>query len=479
MSNTNTIKFYQNLTQSKTGEVIPVFFDNKPMHSKYNPTHEALNFSDSILPNTKFVMILGIGGGYHIKAIADRFSQIKILAVEYNEDDFNFVKNIDCVKNLQQNKNITFCTINNVQSTLKNLYIPAIYGDLQILIHRAWANYSTKAVEILKQRIESVIKEISADYSVQSHFGKIWQKNIFSNLLFFEKKSNLQKNGFNWNCKIDTQKTAAIIAAGPSLDTTINELKSNRASYFIISTDTAFDALVKNKVYPEIVVSIDGQNISYSHFMCEIPQTTSFIFDLCANPVAVRKCYNSGAKVLLTQSGHPLSSMAGNFIFLDSGAGTVTIAAADFARKAGFNKIKTFGADFSYSEGKPYTKGTYLEAIYNSKSDRFLCVEKQYCTLMFRTELILKDKEKRIYTTNILNSYKETFENWQKNASENIVQIKNPEKINMNCFIKKILTEKQYSFLPYIAFLRRTNPNNCDYENLLKLAQSSVLRYNR
>lgn len=80
---------------------------------------------------------------------------------------------------------------------------------------------------------------------------------------------------------------------------------------------------------------------------------------------------------------------------IESGAGTVTIAAADWAKSCGFQKLKFFGADFSYNFGKPYTKGTYLEKQFFSKSNRLISAEEKHIALMFRTELE-KYKDKKI-----------------------------------------------------------------------------------
>ncbi|MBP5450767.1 MAG: hypothetical protein J6Y16_00865, partial [Treponema sp.] len=64
--------------------------------------------------------------------------------------------------------------------------------------------------------MEETLPSISADYSVQAHFGKQWQGNIIKNL------SRVT------DCPapfIPSGKTACVIAAGPSLDRSIEELK--------------------------------------------------------------------------------------------------------------------------------------------------------------------------------------------------------------------------------------------------------------
>ena len=95
---------------------------------------------------------------------------------------------------------------------------------------------------------------------------------------------------------------------------------------------------------------------------------------------------------------------------LFSGAGTVTISALDYAIKSGFKKILIYGADFSYVGGKAYTKGTYLDTLYNSKSSRANTLEKQFDNLLFRTPLIELSKNR--CTTTVLKAYQTSLESY-------------------------------------------------------------------
>ena len=133
---------------------------------------------------------------------------------------------------------------------------------------------------------------------------------------------------------------------------------------------------MRSKIVPDAVVSIDGQNISYAHFLHQAQKNkTVFAFDLCANSIPAKKISVQKNKILFFESGHPLSVLASrfngtNFIHLNSGSGTVTIAATDLVFFLGFEKIEFFGADFAYLNGKPYAKGTYLDDIFYKKQNK-------------------------------------------------------------------------------------------------------------
>lgn len=58
---------YSGIITSKNGSEIPLFTDGLPMHSKYNPEREAVQFAEGITAG--FALVIGIGGAYHIAAL--------------------------------------------------------------------------------------------------------------------------------------------------------------------------------------------------------------------------------------------------------------------------------------------------------------------------------------------------------------------------------------------------------------------------
>ncbi|QTQ11724.1 motility associated factor glycosyltransferase family protein [Treponema parvum] len=478
---------YEKIIEAKNSLPVPVFFDGRPMHSKYDPEAEAHSFTGQLPEKSSFVVILGIGGGYHIRSVLERFPGARIIAVENSAKDISFISKIPCVQDLMKNGNVIFCAAENgneAAQLLKTLYIPALHKDLNILIQRAWGTAAEKKVKNIISELKKELSSISADYSVQSHFGKIWQYNIVRNLLFLNKALKSKDGRINEKTVFPVEKTAAVVAAGPSLDDSVKKLKMERKNYYIISTDTALGTLLKHNIKPDAVVSIDGQFISHAHFMLEIPGGILFVFDVCASPCAVRRVYALKNRILFVRTGHPMLSSEKDFMNLETGAGTVTIAAADFAAKAGFSNIEMFGADFAYISGKPYARGTYLESGFYSQSYRLCSAEQRYCALMFRTPLIPDAGNPVIRTTQILNSYKNTFRIWKEKLKTNRTalphRIENPQNFDFSVFMKHLSDRSNFfAFLPFIAFLRK-NPELKDkeFDELLKLAQTSLLRYN-
>ena len=401
---------YDKIIEAKTGVLIPAFKSGRTVESRYDPVRDAERIADGINENTRFIILLGIAGGTLINCILQKRNDIFILAVEKSSEDIDFLLQIDCVKELSKKKNICFCTLDKLQEKITELYIPSFFGNLEVIEQRGWTTENTALLQSINQNISNALSIVSADFSVQSHFGKLWQHNILSNLFYCISACDIKDN-FSQDKRI-----SAVFAAGPSLDSSLEIIKSNRTGYFVIATDTGFSVLLSNKIIPDAVISIDGQYVSCSHFIQSKSfdfSNTEFLFDLSANSSAVKKLVKQGAKVSFFKSGHPFSEYADSYLglnlpYLYSGSGTVTIAAVDYAIKCGFKEINVFGADFAYINGKPYAKGTYLDKLYNSAASRYEASEQKFCALQFRTELQALGNKR--YTTSILDGYRKSFE---------------------------------------------------------------------
>lgn len=410
--------FYKEIIQAKNGQKVPVFNSGKAAHSKYDPLREAESFL-SECKNLSFAIILGTGGGYHIQALLKRQPSCKIIAVEKSLDDLAFLKNgVPCVNELSQDPRVVFCAAedsNSLESAILSNYIPAYYGDLQIAALRPWADEAGGLYNALAERIKACLKDTSADFATQAKFGALWQRNIFCNLATLKKMQAAGQDGKeNASLFVDTAKTAAIIAAGPSLDQSAAQIQAEREKYFVVAADTSRKALARRGIKVDAAVSIDAQYLSAQHFYGAFDKDTIYVLDLAANPSIGRYVYERGGKIIFTDGGHPLARFASlfcktPFARLQNG-GTVTIAALDFALKLGFKNIEIFGADFGYSRGKPYAKGSYLDDLYAQRQSRVDNAQSAFARLMYRSPLAAN--KEGVLQNELLLSYQKALENF-------------------------------------------------------------------
>lgn len=424
---------YTSWTTAKTGQIIPCFYDGKPSASLYNPQKEAKIFAElECFATAGFIVIAGFGLGLHIIELIKKYPKSTIVVIEANTQSIDFLRKS---KNILIPSTCILCTPDTLYNTLLEQYYPPICGTFSFLPLRSWAQANATCFKNIQDIVQKALKAISADISVQSHFGKLWHRNILQNLTICENMAQNKLLNFSHTI-FPTQKTAFIAGAGPSLDLWFEKLKKNRNDYYIIATDTAYKALIEHNVISDIVISVDPQHISLNHFLCEKNDQTVFAFDLCANPVSVQSIVNNNKTIFFFKSAHPLCTLAEQwysaqlkhnskkrlslnendgknefFPSFSSGNGTVTLAALHFAHCAGFTTITTGGADFAYFNGKPYAQGSYLDTIYNCTSTKLCSAEYQFSALMFRTELIKLDSQDA-YTTPLLQDYKLSFDDF-------------------------------------------------------------------
>lgn len=444
------MKIYSSVILSKDLKEIPVFQSGKLSASKYNPENEGKLFTSTV-EKSDFFVIFGFCAGFQIKNLIEKFPESSFLIVEYFEEDLDFIKNLKIFSQIKEK--IIFCSKNDFSQKLKENYIPAKFSTISNLTLTAWKTENAEYFKILSEIFQKTLKEISVDFSTQAHFAKIWQKNILENLKLNDKSEEIE---------FDTKKTAFIIAAGPSLDANINLIKNNKNA-FIISTDTGFKILSKNQIIPDVVLSIDGQNVSCEHAAQKINKNTIFVFDYCASSNFVKKIKQNQNKIIFSSSNHPLISYANlvnqneSSIKIEDSNGTVTIAALNFALFLGFSEIKILGADFSYKNQKPYAKGSYLDDIFLRNSYKLSTFETNFTKLMFRAKTFLNDEKNP--TTEILSFYKESFVNLLKNKGLNFKYENNIYSIkNENAKVKKIQTFS-FNFENFIKILNKNSEN--------------------
>lgn len=491
---------YTGTIAAKNNSLIPVR-DAVCFHSKYNPEREGEQFAVQYADGSSFFVVLGLCGGYHLAALANRFPSATIITVENTDEDIDFLAHLPLVQTLSKNPQIIITTAARLSSTLYQHFLPAEHTALQITALRAWENAFPEQAKSIRSELQQTLSAISADFSVQSHFGGLWQRNILMNLRLAAAQPPATYS-------FPHEKIAAIIAAGPSLDERWQTLAQHRDDYYIIATDTGYRALLRHGIVSDAVVCVDAQIVSHAHFFDCAPSTLC-VLDLSVHPAVSRTLVRQNS-VLFVKTGHPLADFAGDYYslpFISAGSGTVTIAAAHIALLAGFSKMQFFGADFGYTHGKAYAQGSYLDDLYNAKSNRLHTAETQFSHLLYRTEL--KTTGNGTYTTDVLESYKKSLKtfleanNFQKNADN--VYIRHEAHHQFEAKQHKPLTVRTGDYqafvraykdslektvadginkrtaawmtlLPYIAWLKKQQGQQ-DFESLVRLAYTKTWEY--
>lgn len=478
---------YKGTVTAKNGSPVPVFTNGRTFFSTYNPERDAENFCtahEQAFSNAGCILVGGIGNGLHLIKLSNTYPEKLIIAFEADDLSLSFSR--QHIEDISGRK-IILTSPRNLSETLLQNYLPSLCGNFAFAAVRSWSDFLGAKADEFIQQINEIISDISADYSVQAQFGKIWHRNILTNLKLFYTLDNERR--FNYTTFDAAHRKAAVIGAGPSLDESIHLLSFHRTEYCIFATDTSFGPLLAEGIKPDFVVTVDSQHISEKHFTGHSLEGIVIAADLTANTAIVHHALDEKSQVLYFHNNHPLPllfdswlaesghSSESPFPLIDSGAGTVLHAAADLARKLGFQDVVFFGADFSYSRGKAYTKGTYLEQLYALEANRTGTAETAYSKLMFRTPLIPMNDTS--CTTEILSRYRHALENYMASDVQVLQKSSYPTDIRplFNGFLSWYLEKLQkkdkkvlFSVLPLAAWYKK-NFLNADTECVYAFAE--------
>ena len=181
---------YSGIEEARNGTKTPVFLSGRTMESRYNPERDAQNMCMTLECEARFFLVTGIGSGLFIKLLNEKYPDSKIIAIENSTADINFLMQIDTVKELSKNPNIILTGIEKLFENILNNYLPAKYGDLKIIEQRPWLTENPEAASRISEAVNRAAGIVSADFSVQAHFGKLWLKNIMENSQLLEKLCN-------------------------------------------------------------------------------------------------------------------------------------------------------------------------------------------------------------------------------------------------------------------------------------------------
>lgn len=403
---------YKGVAIARNGSRVPLYPDGSAAHSLFNPEREASNLIDTVA-ETGFAFFAGIGGAFHIRDFLSRDSGRACIASEASAQSLaSLLRSVD-LSDIIADSRVTIvvdCSSGSSAKALDSKYLPALHGNFRFIPLRSWQERNRQSCECYGKLVEASLSRISADYSVQAHFGKIWLRNCLINLSLASKIQGSFPS-------VDINKKAVVVAAGPGLENELECIRHSRESLVIFSTDTAWNTLADSGIIPDFFISIDAQAVSLSHVMRPFDKNMTVILDLCGNPAIARKAHDDGANVIFVSGMHPFAQAAALFSplpLINTSSGTVTLAAIDAAFSLGFTAIESIGADFAYTGGKPYARGTYLSHTFGSAGTRVLPLETLFSTLMFRTPVGTRKAAGTItYTTETLDRYARSFAEYQ------------------------------------------------------------------
>lgn len=332
------------------------------IHSRYNPIEEAeliIKEYEAVMQNYKHILFVGVGLGYIIEAFTKLYSNKEFSIYEPIEDTFNKYISLKKI----ENKNLTnLCVGQNKEEIAQflNNVLQQTEKGLLFLYLPSYKRLFPKEYDFFSGELNLAVKRKRALLATNASF----QKNWVSNSIYNFKTTLNTPDIFIENPDRFKGKTGIIVAAGPSLDFEIENLKyikqNNMA--FIFSVSSATNAMIKNNIEPHAVLSYDpGQGNMIGVFRKIIDENDDkfpLIFGTSIYSDIVKEYRGPMAHMITEQdtiSQYYLQNTDGKKFEKVNDAPSIAVLALELLYKLGCSKIILVGQNLSYYKGQNYS----------------------------------------------------------------------------------------------------------------------------
>lgn len=231
------------------------------------------------------------------------------------------------------------------------------YSDLAEYRGANYLNYARLFTEDCTAFVDSLASAkriVMANQVVIERFGENYLNNMFENLIIMARSKSFAA----LRDRLPKGMPVIVVAAGPSLDKNITEIRKAKGKALIISTDTAMRPLCNAGIVPDVGIIVDGKKDS------------RYLANDLAKEVPLICCIKSGNEFLTLHRGDKyfIDDAGGHiadffhekeieFPMLDSG-GSVATFCFDFARILKPKCIILAGQDLAYTGDKTHSVDT-------------------------------------------------------------------------------------------------------------------------
>ncbi len=348
-------------------------------------------------------VVFGMGNGEYLRALREKNKHMFILVFEpsysiamINQETIgmeDILENGDTVIVVGEEH---YSTVYQIFNTLAS-YEAVDY--IKLFVTPNYENIFPKELEKIEEIYKECLSRIIFSRNTILMIGKEMTCNIANNYMDYIQQYSLA-NLIKVFQSLDLEEIPAIIiAAGPSLDKNIKQLKKAKGKAFLIAVDTALNPLAKEDIIPDISVTVDPHKplgLFQNEKMVNIP----FIYALTSNSKI--KNFHKGMRIYQNSIDSFLNQFIRRFekpsAFLETG-GSVAHSAFSLAQRLGFKTIIFVGQDLAYPNDKEHSESVYN----NSSRNNIHNLNKEY----FEVEDIYGEKVKTEYN---MNQYRLWFE---------------------------------------------------------------------
>lgn len=335
------------------------------------------------------IFIFGIDTGEYINNLQEVICEKnKVIIFEPNKTVFK-----KFTSNISENIKIVFFD----KKAVKNIFLDTIhFKNANNVYFHAFGEYESiykKEYDQLIEQLDASLINASSQLSLAKRFNKVFMQNMIANLKILNQcipiQSYQQKN---------QSVPAMVVSAGPSLERNLKDMllyKEKVEQCFVITGSRTVNALLKNGITPDMIVSVDPVDANYDmmkdHLDLEIP----LAFYEYSNRFLMKEYKGSKVYIptLFTQTIESFSQLKGIY-----SGGSVAHACIDICNMMGCSPILLVGQDLAYTNQKHHAESAVFD--YDK-------------TLNYKPQIRVKDIfGEPIFTTMTLEHFKKKLEEY-------------------------------------------------------------------
>jgi len=384
--------------------------------SKHAPLAEAARFADQAdLKAHAMFVVLGVGAGHHVAALARRVAG-RALIVVYEPDPSLLraaLERIDHTDWLAA-KNVMLFTgeadLSAITGRLES-HVGHVSQGVQMLKHPPTRQLAGDAVAAFAEAVTQFVAYARTNVATTLVNAAVTCRNLAHNLGHYAAGASI-----NALKGAAAGHPAVCVAAGPSLARNVGHLAQPgvRDRLVIIAAQTALKPLLQRGVRPHFVTALDYHEISRRFYdglpalddvtLIAEPKANKAILDHYPGPVRV--CRSPFLDTLLSPVGPAVDG-------IPAGA-TVAHLSFYFAQYLGCDPILLLGQDLGFSDGLYYCPGTAIHEVWASEMNPFNTLEMMEWKRVARHKAMLRKFEdvhgRPIYSDEQMVTYLRQFE---------------------------------------------------------------------
>lgn len=372
ISSNNKLESIISISTKDENKAIVVQYKSKEyrLNSSYRPIEEAKRWAKTYtITNINTVInMFGLGNGMFVQALMDKMEDSSYLLIyEPSFDILNHTLNNYDIRDIISHEKV-FIFIEDVNTdqfrrfsnSLTN--ITNLNSQIQCIHPRYDEIFTESAVKFYKDLKDSYTTEVINTNTVV----KLAQRNIdniFNNLSFLKESDSIVE----LQEMIPQDIPAIIVAAGPSVEENIEELKRAKGRAIIFAVDSILKFLLNSGVEPDFVLSIDP-NKHVGHFTREVPITTPLITYMESNNDILK--IHKGKKIFCSQNKfvEEIYQKVNKIPPKVQASGSVALVAFSVCIKLGIKEIILVGQDLAYKDNQTHA-GRAKNVLFNPETD--------------------------------------------------------------------------------------------------------------